>query len=134
VLLAKPGLDGHDRGIKVILRALADAGMEVIYTGMRVPPEGVVLAALQEAVDAVGLSNHSGAHRELFEAVARGLQRQGLGPDQLVLFCGGAVPPEDVPYLRELGFRGIFPPGTRLDEIVDFLHRETGAIREAAKP
>lgn len=124
VLVGKPGLDGHDRGVKIIIRALQEAGMEVIYTGMRVPPEGIVLAALQEDVDAVGVSNHSGAHRTLFEAIARGLRDRGAG--DVVLFCGGAIPPSDVQFLRGVGYRGVFPPGTPLAEIVDFLRREVG--------
>jgi methylmalonyl-CoA mutase C-terminal domain/subunit len=124
VLIAKPGLDGHDRGVKLILRSLWEAGMEVIYTGMRVPPEGVALAAVQEDVDALGVSNHSGAHRELFSQVLRGLEGHGVGPRDLVLFCGGAIPPEDVPQLRAIGYRGVFPPGTSLEAIIEFLERE----------
>ena len=124
VLMAKPGLDGHDRGVKIILRALWEAGMEVIYTGMRVSPEGIALAAAQEDVDALGVSNHSGAHRTLFREIVEHLRKEGFGDGDLVLFCGGAIPPADVPYLDELGFRGVFPPGTPLEAIVEFLRRE----------
>ena len=124
VLIAKPGLDGHDRGVKVILRALWEAGMEVIYTGMRVTPEAVVQAALQEDVDAVGLSNHSGAHRSLFKTVAEQLEAAGFSPRDKVLFCGGAIPPGDVEPLREQGYRGVFPPGTSLETIIEFLRNE----------
>ncbi len=124
VLIAKPGLDGHSRGVNVIIRTLWEAGMEVIYTGMRVSPNAVVQAALQEDVDALGLSNHSGAHRPLFEAVVDGLREAGLGAEDIVLFCGGAIPPADVAPLRDLGFRGVFPPGSTLESIVDFLRRE----------
>jgi methylmalonyl-CoA mutase C-terminal domain/subunit len=127
VLLAKPGLDGHDRGVKVILRALFEAGMHVIYTGMRVSPEAVVLAALQEDVDAVGLSNHSGAHRGLFAAVAEGLERAGALSDGMLLFCGGAIPPGDVDFLAQIGYRGVFPPGTALEEIVRFVREHAPA-------
>jgi methylmalonyl-CoA mutase, C-terminal domain len=124
VLLAKPGLDGHDRGVKVIIRALRDAGMEVIYTGIRATPAGIARAALEEDVDAVGLSNLSGAHLTLFPQTAEALRAQGVDLDRVVLFGGGAIPPGDHPALREAGFRAIFTPGTPLAEIVDFLRRE----------
>jgi methylmalonyl-CoA mutase C-terminal domain/subunit len=124
VLLAKPGLDGHDRGVKVILRALLDAGMEVIYTGMRVTPEAIVLAAVQEDVDAIGLSNHSGAYRTLFESTAQKLIAAGVDLKSKVLFCGGAIPPTEVPKLEVMGFRGVFTPGTSLETIVQFLRKE----------
>ncbi len=129
VLLAKPGLDGHDRGVKVILRALRDAGMEAIYTGTRASPEAVARAALQEDVDAVGLSNLSGAHLTLFPEVARALEKAGIDLGRVVLFGGGIIAPEDRPSLLEAGFRGIFTPGTPLEEIVSFLRREVAALR-----
>ena len=124
VLLAKPGLDGHDRGIKVILRALRDAGMEVIYTGIRASPEGIARAAVEEDVDAVGISNLSGAHRTLFPECADALRRAGVDLDRVVLFGGGTIPPEDHDDLRAAGFRTVFTPGTPLAEIVEFLRRE----------
>ncbi len=121
ILIAKPGLDGHDRGVKLIIRALWEAGMEVIYTGMRVTPEAIALAAAQEDVDAVGVSNHSGAHGPLFRELIERLEAEGIGRDDVVLFCGGAIPPEDVDELRSIGYRGVFPPGTSLESIVSFL-------------
>lgn len=124
VLLAKPGLDGHDRGIKVIVRALRDAGMEVIYLGMRVTPEAIALAALQEDVDAVGLSNLSGAYSTLFPAVADALRQRGAELDRLVLFGGGTIPPEDHDRLRSCGFRAIFGPEARTADIARFLETE----------
>lgn len=126
ILVAKPGLDGHDRGIKVIIRALWEAGMEVIYSGMRVSPDAVALAAVQEDVDAVGVSNHSGAHRKLFAEVVNSLRALGVDGEEMVLFCGGAIPPEDVPFLEQLGYRGVFPPGTTLEGIIQFLRKEVG--------
>ena len=124
VLVAKPGLDGHDRGIKVIVRTLRDAGMEVIYLGMRVTPEAIALAALQEDVDAVGLSNLSGAYATLFPAVAAALRNQGVDLDDVVLFGGGTIPPEDHAALREAGFRAIFGPEALTTDIVRFLEQE----------
>ena len=124
VLVAKPGLDGHDRGAKVVARALRDAGMEVIYTGIRQTPEMIAEAALQEDVDVVGLSILSGAHMALCPRVVKLLQEQGMG-DVLVV-VGGIIPDEDVPKLREIGIRGIFGPGTSTQEIVDFIRREIG--------
>ena len=124
VLLAKPGLDGHDRGVKVILRALLDAGMEVIYTGMRVTPEAIALAAVQEDVDAIGLSNHSGAYKTLFETTAKKLTEVGIDLKSKVLFCGGAIPPSEVTKLEAMGFRGVFTPGTSLETIIQFLNKE----------
>lgn len=131
VLIAKPGLDGHDRGVKVILRALWEAGMEVIYTGMRVTPKAIALAAVQEDVHALGISNHSGAHRTLFREIVEAIRNAGMPPEDVVLFCGGAIPPEDVAELESLGYRGIFPPGTRLERIVDFLREEVGKLEAA---
>jgi methylmalonyl-CoA mutase, C-terminal domain len=119
VLVAKPGLDGHDRGAKVIARALRDAGMEVIYTGLRQTPEMIAAAALQEDVDAVGVSILSGAHNTLCPRIVELLRTQGMS-DCLVL-VGGIVPQEDIPKLKELGVSGIFLPGTSTGEIVKFL-------------
>jgi methylmalonyl-CoA mutase C-terminal domain/subunit len=116
VIIAKPGLDGHDRGAKVVARALRDAGMEVVYTGLRQTPEMVAEAALQEDVDLVGLSILSGAHLELFPRVVEEMKKRGL--DDVVLLAGGIIPQEDVPALQKIGFRAIFGPGASTDEIV----------------
>jgi methylmalonyl-CoA mutase C-terminal domain/subunit len=124
VLLAKPGLDGHDRGIKVVLRALRDAGMEVIYTGLRITPEAVALAAAQEDVDAVGVANHSGAHATLLPEVARQLASRGIDLQAVILFGGGTIPEDDRPPLLAAGYRAIFGPGTPTSEIVNFLEKE----------
>jgi len=121
VLIAKPGLDGHDRGAKVVARALRDAGMEVIYTGLRQTPEMIVEAALQEDVDAVGLSILSGAHRTLVPRVMRLLQEYGLG--HVSVFVGGIIPDDDSLALRELGVKGVYGPGTALGEIVGAIQR-----------
>jgi len=127
VLVAKPGLDGHDRGAKVVARALRDAGMEVIYTGIRQTPEMIVEAALQEDVDVVGLSILSGAHMTLCPRVVKLLCKQDM-KDVLVL-VGGIIPDEDVPALRAAGIRGIFGPGTNTQDIVAFIHRELAGDR-----
>ncbi len=119
VLIAKPGLDGHDRGAKVIARALRDAGMEVIYTGLRQTPEMVVEAALQEDVDVIGLSVLSGAHMALIPRVLELMRAQNL--TDVKLLVGGIIPDEDVPALKELGVSGIFGPGANTDEIVRFV-------------
>ena len=124
VLIAKPGLDGHDRGAKVVARALRDAGMEVIYTGIRQTPEMIAEAALQEAVDALGLSILSGAHRELFPRIFEEMKARGVG-DTLV-FAGGIIPQEDIPDLQALGVRAVFGPGTTTSEIVRFLETSLG--------
>ncbi|WP_027876578.1 cobalamin B12-binding domain-containing protein [Meiothermus cerbereus] len=121
VLIAKPGLDGHDRGAKVVARALRDAGMEVIYTGLRQTPEMIVSAALQEDVDAIGLSVLSGAHMHYFGEVRRLLKEQGA--DDILLFGGGIIPDEDVPHLKEMGVAGVFGPGTSTQDIVEFLKK-----------
>ncbi|MBI4583039.1 MAG: cobalamin B12-binding domain-containing protein [Planctomycetes bacterium] len=135
ILLAKPGLDGHDRGLKVIIQALIDAGMEVIYTGMRIPSQAVILAAEQEDADAVGVSNHSGAFRELFREVAAGLQAaEAAGRRRRILFCGGIIPPGDIPTLKSWGYRGVFPPGTSLEAIIDFLKAEAAALEKEGRP
>jgi len=119
VLVAKPGLDGHDRGAKVIARALRDAGMEVIYTGLRQTPEQIVNAALQEDVDAIGLSILSGAHMHLFPRIIDLVRQKGL--DDVLVFAGGIIPDPDIVKLKQLGVAEIFPPGSSLDEIVDFV-------------
>ena len=122
VLIAKPGLDGHDRGAKVIARALRDAGMEVIYTGLRQTGEMIVNAAIQEDVDAVGLSILSGAHMHYFREVVEGLRDQGAG--DILVFGGGIVPDQDLPKLEELGVGAIFTPGASTQEVVAYLERE----------
>ena len=119
VLVAKPGLDGHDRGAKVIARALRDAGMEVVYTGIRQTPEMIAEAALQEDVDVIGMSILSGAHMALFPRVMEMLRENDMA-DVLVV-AGGIIPDEDVPALKEMGITGIFGPGTPTDEIVTFI-------------
>jgi methylmalonyl-CoA mutase C-terminal domain/subunit len=121
VLIAKPGLDGHDRGAKVVAQALRDAGMEVIYTGLRQTPEMIAEAALQEDVDVVGLSALSGSHMTLFPRVVELLRKKGLA-DVLVV-GGGIIPPEDIPALQQAGMDAIFGPGTSLQEIVRFIQR-----------
>ena len=126
VLIAKPGLDGHDRGAKVVARALRDAGMEVIYTGIRQTPEMIAEAALQEDVQVVGLSILSGAHLELFPRVVRALKERGVDPDQILLFAGGIIPDEDIPALKELGFREVFRPGASTRDIIDYVRRWSG--------
>jgi methylmalonyl-CoA mutase C-terminal domain/subunit len=122
VLIAKPGLDGHDRGAKVVARALRDGGCEVIYTGIRQTPEMIAEAALQEDVDVVGLSILSGAHLELFPRVVDELQKRGISPADVVLFCGGIIPEEDTAALNTLGFKAIFRPGTNTQDIVKFVY------------
>jgi methylmalonyl-CoA mutase C-terminal domain/subunit len=121
VLVAKPGLDGHDRGAKVIARALRDAGMEVVYTGIRQTPEMIAEAALQEDVDVVGMSILSGAHMALFPRVMDLLREYDM--DDVLVVAGGIIPDEDVPALNELGVSGIFGPGTPTDEIVGFIRK-----------
>jgi methylmalonyl-CoA mutase C-terminal domain/subunit len=116
ILVAKPGLDGHDRGAKIIARALRDAGVEVIYTGLHQTPEMVAEAALQEDVDAVGLSILSGAHMTLFPAVIEELQQRGVG--EVVVFGGGIIPPEDIAELKQRGVREIFTPGATTQEVL----------------
>jgi len=124
VLIAKPGLDGHDRGAKVIARALRDAGMEVIYSGLRQTPEQIAAAAIQEDVDVVGLSILSGAHNVLFPEILRLLKEQG-GEDILVL-AGGIIPDKDIGPMKALGIREIFLPGTPTSALVDFIRSEVG--------
>jgi len=131
VLIAKPGLDGHDRGAKVIARALRDAGMEVIYTGLRQTAEMIVSAAIQEDVDAVGLSVLSGAHMHYFREVVAGLKAKGA--DDVLVFGGGIVPDEDRAALAELGVGEIFTPGTSTGDVVDYL-KSAIATRGARQP
>ena len=119
VLIAKPGLDGHDRGAKVLARGLRDEGFEVIYTGLRQTPEMVVTAALQEDVDVVGLSILSGAHNTLLPKITRLLREAGL--DDVLVTAGGIIPDEDVPALRESGVAAVFGPGTTIAEVAEFL-------------
>ena len=121
VLIAKPGLDGHDRGAKIVARALRDGGCEVIYTGIRQTPEMIAEAALQEDVDVVGLSILSGAHLELFPRIVEQITERGL--DAVTLFCGGIIPEEDTEALTAMGFSGIFRPVTNTQDIVDFVHK-----------
>ena len=129
VVIAKPGLDGHDRGAKVIARALRDAGMEVIYTGLRQTPEQIVGAALQEDADVIGLSILSGAHMHICPRVVELLREQGL-TDVLVV-VGGIIPDLDIPKLNEVGITGIFLPGTPMQQIVDFIHQHARVRAES---
>ena len=129
VLIAKPGLDGHDRGAKVIARALRDAGMEVVYTGLRQTPEQVVSAALQEDADVIGLSILSGAHNHICPRVMELLHAQGL--DDVLVVVGGIIPDVDIPKLREMGVKGIFLPGTPMQEIVEFIQANVRTREEA---
>jgi methylmalonyl-CoA mutase, C-terminal domain len=128
IVIAKAGLDGHDRGAKVIARALRDAGMEVIYTGLFQTPEQIVQTAIQEDADGIGLSILSGAHMTLFPLVVEQLKEKNA--DDIVFFGGGTIPPEDAETLKRLGVRQIFTPGAPLQEIVDFVQRECGRRRE----
>jgi len=121
VLVAKPGLDGHDRGAKVVARALRDAGMEVIYTGIRQTPEMIVEAALQEDVDVLGLSCLSGAHMELFSDVMENLRQKGM--DNVLVLAGGIIPEEDIPALEKIGIKVIFGPGVHTSEIVESIKK-----------
>ena len=118
-LVAKPGLDGHDRGAKVIARALRDAGMEVIYTGLRQTPEQIVAAAIQEDVDVVAMSILSGAHNHLFPKVVNLLREKGV--DDMLIIGGGVIPDEDIPKLKEAGVEEIFTPGTLTSEVVEYI-------------
>ncbi len=124
VLIAKPGLDGHDRGAKVVARALRDAGMEVIYTGIRQTPEMIAEAALQEDVDVVGLSILSGAHLDLFPRIIEQLKQKGI--DDALLVCGGIIPDEDIVALKQMGFAGVFGPGTSTQDLAKFIRDEIG--------
>jgi methylmalonyl-CoA mutase C-terminal domain/subunit len=125
ILVAKPGLDGHDRGAKVVARALRDAGFEVIYTGLHQTPDMIASAAVQEGVDAVGLSIMSGAHNTLFPAVMDALRARGA--DDIVVFGGGIIPDDDVRRLKEAGVKGVFTPGTPLKAIIEWVHENVAA-------
>jgi methylmalonyl-CoA mutase C-terminal domain/subunit len=125
VLIAKPGLDGHDRGAKVVARALRDAGMEVIYTGLRQTPEMIVEAAVQEDADCIGLSILSNAHMAIFPRIVELLKREER--EDILLFAGGIFPDEDIPEIKKMGFKGVFGPGSDTREIADFIRREVGA-------
>lgn len=127
VLVAKPGLDGHDRGAKVIARALRDAGMEVIYTGIRQTPEMIVKAALQEDVDVLGLSILSGAHMELFPIIMEQLKQKGM--EDVLVIAGGIISKDDVPALQEMGIKGVFGPGTNTKDIAEFINQSI-AVRK----
>jgi methylmalonyl-CoA mutase cobalamin-binding domain/chain len=129
IIIAKPGLDGHDRGAKVVARALRDAGFEVIYTGLHQTPEQIVEATIQEDADAVGLSIHSGAHMTLFPKVVDMLRQRGAG--EIVVFAGGIIPKEDIAVLKEKGIEEIFTPGAPTSAIVDWLRQRLEG-REAA--
>lgn len=119
VLVAKPGLDGHDRGAKVIARSLRDAGMEVIYTGLRQTPEQIVAAAIQEDVDVVALSILSGAHNHLFPKVVNLLREENV--DDVLIIGGGVIPEDDIPFLKESGIEDIFTPGTSTKDVIEFI-------------
>ena len=121
VLIAKPGLDGHDRGAKVVARALRDAGMEVIYTGIRQTPEMIAEAALQEDVDVIGLSILSGAHMELFPRIIAALKQREIEPADVLLFAGGIIPDADITPLKQMGFQAIFGPGTSTEDVIKFV-------------
>lgn len=121
VLIAKPGLDGHDRGARVIARGLREAGMEVVYTGLRQTPEQIVRAAIQEDVDVIGLSILSGAHSYLFPEIMERLKKEGA--DDITVIAGGIIPEQDVGALKELGVKMIFNPGTSIQEVVDFIKK-----------
>jgi methylmalonyl-CoA mutase, C-terminal domain len=130
VVVAKPGLDGHDRGAKVVARALRDAGMEVVYTGLHQTPEQIVSATIQEDAQAVGLSIHSGAHMTLFPRVVELLEEEGA--DDVVVFGGGIIPKEDIPELKARGIAEIFTPGTPMKRIVDWVRENVPARDERA--
>ena len=127
VLLAKPGLDGHDRGAKVVARALRDVGMEVIYTGIRQTPEMIVETAVQEDVDVVGLSILSGAHLELFPPIIQGLKKKGL-PNTMVI-AGGIIPDDDISALQKMGVKAVFGPGTPTSKIAEFIKKELATTK-----
>ena len=130
IVVAKPGLDGHDRGAKIIARALRDAGFEVIYTGLHQTPEMIVAAALQEDVDAIGLSIMSGAHMTLFPAVIDLLREKGAG--DIAVFGGGIIPQDDVPRLKQLGVAEVFLPGSTTGAIIDWIRQHIRPRAEAA--
>ena len=127
ILIGKPGLDGHDRGAKIIARGLTDAGFEVIYTGLHQTPEQIVNAAIQEDVDGIGLSSLAGAHDHLFPHILKQLEEKGA--EDIVIFAGGIIPDEDVPRLREAGIRAIFHPGTKIEDVVKWVKTNIGPRR-----
>jgi methylmalonyl-CoA mutase C-terminal domain/subunit len=129
VVIAKPGLDGHDRGAKIVARALRDAGYEVIYTGLHQTPEQIAETAIQEDADAVGLSCHSGAHMTLFPRVVQLLRQQGA--DDMVVFGGGIIPKDDIPKLKDAGIEEIFTPGAPTTAIIDWLRQRLAATQKA---
>src|ERR1700710_146319 len=129
VVVGKPGLDGHDRGVKVVARALRDAGMEVIYTGLHQTPEQIVATAIQEDADAIGLSVLSGAHMTLFQRLMALLQEQGA--DDVVVLGGGIIPEDDIPQLKELGVAEVFTPGATTRDIVSWIHEHVQATASA---
>jgi methylmalonyl-CoA mutase C-terminal domain/subunit len=128
VLVAKPGLDGHDRGAKIVARALRDAGMEVIYTGLRQTPEQIVAAALQEDVDAIGISILSGAHNTILPRISELMRAQGL--DDVLLVVGGIIPDEDIPGLKQAGVSEVFQPGASTQEIVAYIQEHVEAAKK----
>ena len=130
IIIAKPGLDGHDRGAKVVARALRDAGFEVVYTGIRQTPEMIAETALQEDADVIGLSILSGAHLELFPRIVKELKARGI--DDVVLFAGGIIPRDDIAELEKLGFTGIFGPGSSTIDIVEWVRNNAPAKGAAA--
>jgi methylmalonyl-CoA mutase C-terminal domain/subunit len=127
VILAKPGLDGHDRGAQVVARALRESGMDVTYTGIRQTPEAIASAVRDHNADVLGLSILSGAHLTLFPRILDALQSTGIDPAGIVLIAGGIIPDEDVPAMREMGFQAIFGPGTDTNDLVAFIR---GAVRD----
>jgi methylmalonyl-CoA mutase, C-terminal domain len=129
VVIAKPGLDGHDRGAKVIARALRDAGMEVIYTGLRQTPEQIAAAALQEDADVIGLSILSGAHMHICPRLMELLREKGM--DHVTVLVGGIIPDVDIPKLQGMGVAGVFLPGSPMQDIIDFIHRSVQPRAEA---
>lgn len=128
ILIAKPGLDGHDRGAKYIARALKEAGYEVIYTGIRQSPQAIAKTAIQEDVDFVGLSLLSGAHNELFPEVVRLLREQGA--TDVIVFGGGVIPEEDIPFLKEQGIEAVFTPGAPIQKVIDFIESNRERLRQ----
>ena len=128
VIIAKPGLDGHDRGAKVIARALRDAGMEVIYTGLRQTPDQIAAAALQEDADVIGLSILSGAHMHVCPRLMELLKEKGL--DDVLVLVGGIIPDVDIPKLRDMGVKGIFLPGSPMQDIIDYINGNVRPIAE----
>ncbi len=127
VIIAKPGLDGHDRGAKVVARALRDAGMEVIYTGLRQTAAQIVAAVVQEDAQVLGLSILSGAHNQIFPEVMRLLKEQGV--HDVLVFAGGIIPDEDIPALKAIGIKAVFQPGTNTDDVVAFIHDDLAVAK-----